>query len=457
MRILHLFSSLLLLSPFVYSATVEDLSYEIVTNSTIFDGYLEITIENGPVIKITDCDTSSSGLLDIHYIIDGYPVSMIDRYAFKHCSLITEITIPSSVKYIGSEDFRFMNQLEKITFPNYLEHWTTGALMDNPNLLTVGVPDDFILNKNPSYIPAHFLEDSPVENFTIPSSIQSIGTNAFIGTKLKEVIIPEGVTRVNEKSFYFTGYTLDKLVIPNSLGEISYNSAFKLTTEEVWMGANIDISEYWQGIMDSYGGENSVQDSFQVTLTGKGKLVYTGDKVNQRFDSDLGINSVKEIIILSAITNEQDFNFQNFTNLESITFPESLISLNTTDFKNMPNLSSITFTGDKPTMNADIFDGISANAVINVNPDAIGFSDTFAGIPINVLYNVGPAVLNIADGYYPQLNENTLVDATPSDGFLEISLINGIKIMTPYLHSWEVLQTHLILLETLMQMEFGKW
>ena len=56
-------------------------------------------------VTITDVNTSISGDVTIPSKLGGYPVTVIDSYAFEQCSNITSVTIPDCVISIGAGAF----------------------------------------------------------------------------------------------------------------------------------------------------------------------------------------------------------------------------------------------------------------------------------------------------------------------------------------------------------------
>ena len=72
--------------------------------------------------------------------IDGLNVTSILGNVFKESS-ITSVTMPSSVRHIGSSSFRGCSQLEKVEFSSNLSTIASGAFSDCPKLKDVVLPE----------------------------------------------------------------------------------------------------------------------------------------------------------------------------------------------------------------------------------------------------------------------------------------------------------------------------
>ena len=117
-----------------------------------------------------------------------YTVTAIDQVAFRFCSGLTSIEIPSTVTYIGSNAFEDCTNLTSVKISD----------------LTAWCKINFYAwYSNPLYYAHHlFLNGVEVRNMVIPNSVTSIGTNTFIGcTELLSVTIPNSVTSIGGGAF----------------------------------------------------------------------------------------------------------------------------------------------------------------------------------------------------------------------------------------------------------------
>jgi len=149
-------------------------------------------------ITITDCDTAASGELIIPSTIEGRPVTSIGDYAFRICTSLTSIIIPSSVTSIGNYAFYNCSSLTSITIPS--------------SVTSIGE--------------SAFRECSDLTNITIPESVTSIGDYAFRRcTSLTSVNISSSVTSIGQSAFRECS-SLTSITIPSSVISIG-QSAFR--------------------------------------------------------------------------------------------------------------------------------------------------------------------------------------------------------------------------------------
>jgi hypothetical protein len=84
-----------------FSAGLTDLSYIVINGN----------------VTITDCDTSATGSLSIPATIEDFPVTAIGASAFRDCSKLTNIILPSSLTTIEAWAFNSCFDLTEITIP----------------------------------------------------------------------------------------------------------------------------------------------------------------------------------------------------------------------------------------------------------------------------------------------------------------------------------------------------
>lgn len=296
-------------------------------------------------ITITDCDTLLSGDVVLPDTIDDLPVTVIGKQAFRSCSKITSLTLPSSIKTIGMQAFSYCSLLENIELNEGLEKLGTFVFESCSNLTNIHIPASL------TEIPQRAFQDSFVESFTvsenninytadsygvlyskdmtkllqfpaaneataysIPEGVTDILAYAFLGSKkLTSVTIPETVINIEEEAFRSCN-RLSSIVIPDST-EIIGRYAFQGSgIESVHIGANVkSIGEcafdYCTKLKNS-----TVSEGNEYFFSDSNGIIY--DKTN-------GVISV-----LPQRLTLQVYNVPNgITEITDITFPSSLTEL----------------------------------------------------------------------------------------------------------------------------------
>ena len=122
-------------------------------------------------------------------------VTTIEDYAFKNCQNLTQLVIPESVTTIGNWAFSGTNNLKKFI-------WNAKHCTSNGSMTTKSV-EDITIGPEVEILPDLFANNSQIERIDIPTSVTSIGGQAFsLCLNLTEITIPESVTTLGPLAFY---------------------------------------------------------------------------------------------------------------------------------------------------------------------------------------------------------------------------------------------------------------
>ncbi|MDE6536236.1 MAG: leucine-rich repeat protein, partial [Muribaculaceae bacterium] len=141
-------------------------------------------------------------------------VTSIGSGAFAYCPGLTSVIIPPSVTAIGNDAFTGCRGLKKSAYPNTLREPFLSGIKVAYNPEGAIVEDGWIYGpekKEIIFAPFSFIGD-----YTVPETIESIGSSAFAGcSDLTSVIIPGSVTKIGDNAF--NGCSgLIKLAYPNT-------------------------------------------------------------------------------------------------------------------------------------------------------------------------------------------------------------------------------------------------
>ncbi len=205
-------------------------------------------------------------------------VTSIGEYAFYNCDGLTEVKIPNEVTNIGSHAFNFCNNVKKLELGRKVINIENGVFAHMSSLEEITLSDNItnvsdyafyyafydtnpkIINVRksaeniPSYIYKlssleainveegnakyiskdgvlyeivdggkkliHYPKSKKGESYEIDSETVEVLEGAFSGnTKLKKIVVPEGLTKISDKMFYNCS-SIEEIVLPKSVTEI---------------------------------------------------------------------------------------------------------------------------------------------------------------------------------------------------------------------------------------------
>lgn len=312
----------------------------------------------------------------------GTGVASIDADAFNNCSgLSGELTIPGNVKTIGSSAFLNIGKFTSIKLEEGLETIGNYAFFGNTN----------------------------VTELTIPDSVQTIGFQAFAYySNLKTLNLGNGVKIIDGKAFQ-DATSLKEIDIPESVQTINYNaflnctslSTINLPDNNINFGGNVFLNTAWYNSQDA-------------------GVVYLGKKL-YRYKGAMPSNTT--INVIDGTNQICGYAFDSFTNLISISVPDSVKCIDNYAFNNCTGLT------DAGVISSDIVGSYAFNNCTNLKNITLG--EGITTIEKNAFYNCTgltkletPSTINkISD--YAFYNCSGLTDVKILSGSLGYNLFNG--------------------------------
>ena len=149
------------------------------------------------------------------------------------------LTLPDSVKKIGSGAFSGVEGLRKIIIPSSVIEIEDTAFSNNKTLETVVIQGNLTsigqlafdgasklsqinLPDSITYIGARAFRGTNLTEVSIPKSLKILNWGVFDRTNLKEVELKEGITEIKGEAFY--GVPLQKINFPSTLSKIDGTS-----------------------------------------------------------------------------------------------------------------------------------------------------------------------------------------------------------------------------------------
>lgn len=148
----------------------------------------------------------------VTYSKKTYKVTGINSYAFRNCTGLTSVSMPSSIVDIGSEAFSGCVGLTSIKIPKGVNHIGELAFYGCTGLTSFNVDeenDDFtaidgmlLTNDSTTLVTVPAGIDIGIKVLSIPESVTSIGKYAFDGcSKLMYIILPNKVLSISAYAF----------------------------------------------------------------------------------------------------------------------------------------------------------------------------------------------------------------------------------------------------------------
>jgi len=202
--------------------------------------------------------------LRIPETLDGKKVVAIAEEAFKDCTSITSIELPSTLKTISPYAFANCSLVTTLTVPATVTSIGSGAFVQCSSLTTVTFAEGIALSEISA---DSFRNCSSLTAIVIPDSVQTIDAAAFMGcTKLASITVGANVKEIAKQAFQNSD-VLETLVLPASLtvmeeelvfsGNHSLNTVYFTGNAEQWAALQIkkynSIEEKWEfNAMSSY-------------------------------------------------------------------------------------------------------------------------------------------------------------------------------------------------------------
>lgn len=164
---------------------------------------LEITWDriNGATCVSSSCVRYSGNLVvpsNITYNGVYYTVTKVDDYAFYGSSSLVSVTLPSTIKELGSELFTNCGNLTGVVLNNGLTKIGSRAFANCPALASVPLTSNLVVIGDEA-----FENCQNLTSLTIPESVDSIGYGAFSGCKgLRSLSLNNNITAISDNMFY---------------------------------------------------------------------------------------------------------------------------------------------------------------------------------------------------------------------------------------------------------------
>lgn len=310
----------------------------------------------------TQTQTLVLGCINSVIPADG-SVTVIGNKAFE-TARITNITIPEGITEIGEEAFAWCVMLESIVIPDSVKIIGDLAFADCERAKTLKLGKSIESIGNGAFYCCFLITE-----VKLPQSLKTLGSNAFGNTRIKSLVIPDGVKFPEGAHNMFASCDyLESIVLPSGIE--SFGSWFLGGCENL---KSITIPSSVKAIGDyAFYGCRSLKEIIipeGVTEIGEGAFkqctgitsIVVPESVksigNKAF---AGCTELVSITLPSSITEIAASTFSECTKLHQINIPSGVASIGSHAFKDCTSLEALTLPDSVKTIGEYTFNGCSA-------------------------------------------------------------------------------------------------
>ena len=242
------------------------------------------------------------GCINLESVTSFGKVEKIDQYAFGNCVKLSSITLPSSLKTMDVSAFSDCSNLSRID-------------VDSNNIYYYS-NDGILFNKAKSVLRLYPANRKDV-NYKVPSTVKSIGSNAFNGCRnITSITIPEGLQYIGDDVFL----GCDKLE------SINVSKSNKVYTSKDGVLFDKKMTELITYPASKKASEYAVPKSIRI--------------INSM--AFMNCKNLKSVVIPQSVKSLMDRTFAGCKKLTNISLPSGLEQIDYGAFSGCISLKSIT-------------------------------------------------------------------------------------------------------------------
>ncbi len=345
-----------------------------------------VTYEGTTYSVTTIGQSAFKGCTALASIIVPSSVTTIENYAFEGCIGLTSITIPNSVTKLECCAFQGCINLEYAKISDNLKSIEYATFKGCNRLASVIIGYNVTEIENASDSEGGAFEDcSSLQSIDFPTSMTYIGGNAFKGCKsLTSLTIPDNITEIGPTAFKDCSRIMT-LTLGNGVTKIGSYAFYKCTRL---------MQVYYHGNLAEWC---NIEFQYHNPLHNGGKLY---------IDNQL----VTDVSLPNTITTIKPYTFSNYSFLASVIIPSSVKTIGAGAFEYCTGLISVSFPNSVKSIGSQAFDncvGLTSitipNSVTSIGANAFRHCEGLTSLTI------GNNVANIGDNAFSNCTGLTAV------------------------------------------------
>lgn len=328
----------------------------------------------------------------VTYDENTFPVTSIGRFAFRKCSGLTSVTIPSSVKSIDFGAFQECSSLTSLTIPGSITSMEDRVFVSCSSLTSVTIGSI----TPPSIYSDTFDGLSSNATLYVPAGSKAAYEAANYWKEFKEIIeLPIAFADSNVKTLCVSNWDT------NGDGELSVDEAAAVTSLKVGsfqvFQNNVDIISFDE--LSFFTGLTSIENYAFSGCTNLTSIVIPNSVKSIGEEIVSGCTNLASLDIPNSVTTIGAYAFWH-SGLTELSIPNSVTSIGRFALAGCASLNSCTISNSVTSIPHSMFQGCSSlstiiipNSVTRIEEQAFKGCSTLSSITI------GTAVTNI-NGYY---------------------------------------------------------
>ncbi len=227
----------------------------------------------------------------------------ISSEAFLNCSYIEKVILPDSLKEIDFDAFKGCTGLNSVEFEGTIDEW-----------FAITFENDY---SSPLFYANEFHIDDVSGIVSIPNGVKSIPAGTFRNTNIESIDIPSSVTSIGAEAFKDCA-KLKQITIADSvlyIGDDAFTNCEFYNNDDNWVNGFLYIGNYLIAAK-----EDKLQLEEEGTIKVNPGTIIIGQNVFE------GFSSIKKVIIPTSVLVIQAKAFENMASLAEVVFEDSTSS-----------------------------------------------------------------------------------------------------------------------------------